>query len=98
QRLSWPFVFLESIGLDTAKQPPWVVILTSPRTKGSQKSVLIAVNWSGYVSAKLPERQVCSHAHTSDPTFSPVMTRRMFPCLFKLKMIMGRLLSLHRLI
>ncbi len=39
----------------------------------------------------------CSYAVTSDPTFSPSTTRRMFPGWFMLKMIMGRLLSLHRL-
>ncbi len=36
-------------------------------------------------------------AVTSDPTFSPSITRRMLPGWFMLKMIIGRLLSLHRL-
>ena len=39
----------------------------------------------------------CIYAVTSDPTFSPSTTRRMFPGWFMLKMIIGRLLSLHRL-
>jgi hypothetical protein len=34
---------------------------------------------------------------TSEPTFSPSATRRIFPGWFILKMIIGRLLSLHRL-
>jgi len=33
------------------------------------------------------------HALTSDPIFSPVTTFAMFPRWFKLKMMMGRLLS-----
>ncbi len=37
------------------------------------------------------------YAVTSDPTFSPITTRRIFPGRFMLKMIIGRLLSLHRL-
>ena len=36
-------------------------------------------------------------AVTREPTFSPLTTRRMFPGRFMLKMIMGKLLSLHRL-
>jgi hypothetical protein len=38
-----------------------------------------------------------SQAVTREPTFSPLTTRRMFPGRFMLKMIMGKLLSLHRL-
>ena len=36
-------------------------------------------------------------AVTNEPTFSPEMTRRILPDWFRLKMIIGRLLSLHRL-
>ena len=36
-------------------------------------------------------------AVTSEPTFSPEMTRRIFPGWFMLKITIGRLLSLHRL-
>ncbi len=39
----------------------------------------------------------CLYAVTSDPTFSPSTTRRIFPGWFMLKMIIGRLLSLHKL-
>src|ERR1700733_15254027 len=38
-----------------------------------------------------------SQAVTREPTFSPLTTRKMFPGRFMLKMIMGKLLSLHRL-
>lgn len=37
------------------------------------------------------------YADTREPTFSPVMTRRIFPCLLRLKITIGRLLSRHRL-
>src|SRR5208282_1763536 len=38
------------------------------------------------------------YALTLDPIFSPLTTRRMFPCWFRLNTMMGRLLSLHKLI
>src|SRR6201999_1606616 len=38
-----------------------------------------------------------TQAVTSEPTFSPQITLRILPGWFILKMIMGRLLSLHRL-
>jgi hypothetical protein len=42
-------------------------------------------------------RDALGQAVTSEPTFSPWITRRMLPGWFMLKMIMGRLLSLHML-
>src|SRR5262249_7215454 len=52
-------------------------------------------------TAKHPhKRSLCGatlYALTSDPTFSPMTTRRMLPCLFMLKTTMGRLLSRQRL-
>jgi len=50
-----------------------------------------APNQSGQVNS------VVNQAVTSEPTFSPKTTRRIFPGSFILKMIMGRLLSLQRL-
>jgi len=35
------------------------------------------------------------YALTSEPIFSPLSTLRIFPCRFRLKMMMGRLLSLQ---
>ena len=40
---------------------------------------------------------LCAQAVTRLPTFSPDITRRILPGWFRLKMIIGRLLSLHRL-
>jgi hypothetical protein len=41
--------------------------------------------------------RIRNYALTIDPIFSPVMTRRIFPCSFRLKIMIGRLLSLQRL-
>ena len=37
------------------------------------------------------------YAQTIEPIFSPIITRRMFPRSFKLKITIGRSLSLHKL-
>jgi hypothetical protein len=48
-------------------------------------------------SVDIPENRWPSlYALTSEPIFSPVTTLRIFPRWFRLKMMMGRLLSLHR--
>src|SRR5215471_5469105 len=53
-----------------------------------------------HASARIGREPFCGcemviYAETSDPIFSPVKTLRMFPRWFRLKMMMGRLLSLQ---
>ena len=54
---------------------------------------------SGFPRIRRPGYDVylCAQAVTSEPTFSPETTRRILPGWFRLKMIIGRLLSLHKL-
>src|SRR5438270_3859208 len=52
--------------------------------------ILRALRGSSFFVAK-------PYALTVDPIFSPSSTRRILPCWFRLKTMMGRLLSLHRL-
>ena len=42
---------------------------------------------------RFPDVPISNHAETSDPTFSPMTTRLIFPCTFRLKMTMGNLFS-----
>lgn len=67
------------------------VPLFGHRWRGQQADLVLA-------RITLVSRTERTYPVTSDPTFSPITTRLMFPCLFRLKIRIGKLFSRHRLI